>query len=157
MEICRHHMHLPIRPIPMNRYAETPLDLQSADIRAAAPLLEAALRAANPEIIMVRLIEFTPPMERWMRFSFDIRVWIGGAIVYAHVTNGGYWMCSYMPRSPPWLEKVVQTWYKQVQTLKAMAVAKERMAKIKEDLMAAAWHPDRVAKLVAAGAWDALD
>jgi hypothetical protein len=140
----------------MNRYVITPLDLQAADIHAAAPLLEAALRAVKPEIIMVRLIEFTPPIEPWMRFSFDIRVWIGGAILHAHVTNGGFWGRWYM-RTPPWLKEAVQAWYKQVQTLKAMSVAKERMAAIKEDLMAAAWHPDRVAKLVEAGAWDALD
>ena len=143
-------------PATMNRCVITPLDLQAADIHAAAPLLEAALRAVKPEIIMVRVIEFTPPIEPWMRFSFDIRVWIGGAILHAHVANGGFWGRWYM-RTPPWLKEAVQAWYKQVQTLKAMSVAKERMATIKEDLMAAAWHPDRVAKLVAAGAWDALD
>jgi hypothetical protein len=55
------------------------------------------------------------------------------------------------------IRNAVHTWFNVVRNQTIRRAAKARMAPIKEELMAAAWHPDRVAKLVAAGAWDVMD
>ncbi len=55
------------------------------------------------------------------------------------------------------IRNAVHAWFNKVKLKKQCLEAKARMALIKEELMAAAWAPARVAKLVAAGAWDLLE
>jgi hypothetical protein len=130
--------------------------LHAADVHAGAPLLESMIRDAMPRVIQVRVIEFTPPIENWMRLSFDVRVWIGGSIIHAHITHAGFWQRWYM-RTPPWLKQVIQTWFTRMRQLKMLTVAKARMAPMKEELMAAAWSPKRVERFLALGGYDMID
>ncbi len=130
--------------------------LQAVDIHAAAPLLESMIRDAMPRVIQVRVIQFTPPIENWMRLSFDVRVWIGGSIIHAYITHVGFWQPGYI-RTPPWLKQVIQTWFSRMRHLKVCEKAKARMAPMKEELMAAAWSPKRVERFLALGGYDMLD
>lgn len=51
---------------------------------------------------------------------------------------------------------IIEEWVREIpQAVRSAAVAQTRI--IKEDLMAAAWAPTRVAKWVEAGSWDVLD
>jgi hypothetical protein len=130
--------------------------LEAEDIHAGAPLLESMIRDAMPSVLLVRVIELTPPIERWMRFSFDVRVWIGASIIHAHITHAGYWQRWYM-RTPHWLKQVIQTWFSRMRHLKVCEKAKARMAPMKEELMAAAWSPKRVERFLTLGGYDMLD
>ncbi len=50
--------------------------------------------------------------------------------------------------------KPIQAW---IQYIRMLKVAKARFARIKEELVAAAWAPHRVERLIAAGGFDTLD
>jgi hypothetical protein len=59
--------------------------------------------------------------------------------------------------SHPFGRKPIKDWVYRVRNAKFHKVAKARMAPIKEELMAAAWAPHRVERLIAAGGLEALD
>lgn len=53
--------------------------------------------------------------------------------------------------------KVIKEWMNSVRALKRYRIAAERIRPFKEELIAAAWSPARVERLLAAGGFDALD
>lgn len=59
--------------------------------------------------------------------------------------------------SHPFGRKPIKDWIHGVRAAKFRREAKARMAPIKEELMAAAWAPHRVERLIAAGGLEALD
>ena len=59
--------------------------------------------------------------------------------------------------SHPFGRKPIKDWIHGVRTAKFRCEARRRIAPIKEELMAAAWSPRRVERLLAAGGYDALD
>lgn len=130
--------------------------LQAADIHAAAPLLESMIRDAMPNVLQVRIVEITPPVERWMGFLFDVRVWLGSTTLHAHITHVGFWQPGYI-RTPPWLKQVIQAWFSRIRHFKLCASAKARMSHMKEELIAAAWSPKRVEQFLTLGGYDMLD
>jgi hypothetical protein len=58
--------------------------------------------------------------------------------------------------TPP-IHQAVLDWFYAIKAQKIRRVAKARMAVLKEELMAAAWHPKRVERLLAAGGFEAID
>lgn len=59
--------------------------------------------------------------------------------------------------SHPFGRKPIKDWIYRVRNAKFHKEAKARLAPIKEELMAAAWAPHRVERLIAVGGFDALD
>lgn len=55
-----------------------------------------------------------------------------------------------------WFKPIVEEWVREIPVKERQATITQTQA-IKEDLMAAAWAPARVAKWVEAGSWDVLD
>lgn len=58
--------------------------------------------------------------------------------------------------TPP-INQAILNWFYAIQFQKIRRVAKARMAILKEELMAAAWHPKRVERLLEAGGFEAID
>ncbi len=50
-----------------------------------------------------------------------------------------------------------KTWFQATRSRRQREIAKARIAAYKEELMAAAWHPRRVERLIAACGYDAID
>lgn len=130
--------------------------LYAADVHTGAPLLESMIRDAMPNVIQMRIVEIIPPNQRWMRFLFDVRVWLGSTTLHAHITHVGFWQQGHI-LTPPWLKQVIQMWFSRMRHLKLCANAEARMALMKEELMAAAWSPKRVERFLALGGYDMID
>lgn len=62
-----------------------------------------------------------------------------------------------MPWSFPFGRVPIKDWINVVRSKKYLHEAKRRLAPIKEELMAAAWAPQRVERLLAVGGYEALD
>ena len=52
---------------------------------------------------------------------------------------------------------IISEWLQSVHFKQVKANARQRLAPLKEELMAAAWHPRRVARLLELGGWEALE
>lgn len=92
-------------------------------------------------------------------FLVQITVHTIHSVLHYYISDIG---CIIMPwytgnRSADPYKNRIHDWLTGLKRQKVRQVAKARMALIKEELMAAAWAPERVAKLVEAGAWDAID
>jgi hypothetical protein len=60
-------------------------------------------------------------------------------------------------RAPAEIKDPVNAWLRFLPTKRAMAAAKARIAPIKEELMATAWHPRRVERWLVESGWDMLE
>lgn len=149
--------------------SETKMELTAEDLFNAQNDLRAALAAIPPlrlmhfEVHYVRE-DYTQHIAR--PINSNVKYLLVFVLRYEGSTHFQFYITDTGIAFAPWVHQrflthpirvAAQNWFHATQAKKMRQVAKARMAPIKEELMAAAWAPARVAKLVAAGAWDLLE
>lgn len=139
----------------------TPADY-AAEFEALIPLLKEKLgdkfRSANLQYwhknTMTTLFTDRPPLI-WQHncHKENTVLWvITDSIPQRYVLHGNRIECLTTPYRIP-----VADWVDRIRSREFCSIAKARMAPIKEELIAAAWAPERVERLLTAGGFDALD
>lgn len=145
------------------------MELIADDLIARHEALETALAAIPPlslECIHVYKVRedcveaLAKPTFSNVRFLIHVSLKYEGVRPFTfYITDTGIsftpWMMRHYLTHP--IRVVARDWFQACLFQKQQQAAKARMALYKEELMAAAWHPNRVERLLAAGGFGALD
>jgi hypothetical protein len=145
------------------------MELTAEELYANRERLEKALAAIPPlklehfrvSIVRQDYVEIlTKPTLSNVRFLLAINLQYEGSMPFAaYITDTGITFTHWTQRdylTHP-VRVAIHAWFQAMLFNRQRVKAKARIALYKEELMAAAWHPRRVERLLAAGGFDALD
>lgn len=128
------------------------------------------LKSSPIELVQATLVNsnlhphypFPPKLSGMLPFSVHVRYRQLGAAKELHarfllIASPLGTLITLSGRAPSEIKDPVNALLRYIPTKRALALAKARMAPIKEELMAAVWHPRRVERWLAESGWDMLE